>query len=159
MRRLAIGGLVLSFATPAATEEPAPPLPAVALPPALGRVLRDYERAWQGRDAEALAELFAEDGFVLASFRPPVRGRDAIRAAYGSAGGGLALRALAYATEGSVGYIVGAFGRAPGAEDSGKFVLALKRVGDRWLIAADIDNSSRPQRAAPTTTPAPATPP
>ena len=47
----------------------------VALPPELARVLRDYERAWRAGDAAALAALFAEDGFVLQSNRPPVRGR------------------------------------------------------------------------------------
>ena len=39
----------------------------VALPPELARVLTDYEKAWQARDAAALAALFAEDGFVLPS--------------------------------------------------------------------------------------------
>jgi ketosteroid isomerase-like protein len=122
-------------------------LPSITLPPALDRVLRDYERAWQARDAEALAALFAEEGFVLASGRPPVRGRDAIRAAYAGAGGPLVLRALAYATKGSVGYIIGAFGPAAG-EDRGKFVLTLRRgPRGRWLITADMDNSS--QRSPP----------
>ncbi|MFI4943430.1 MAG: hypothetical protein ACHP85_09210, partial [Burkholderiales bacterium] len=46
----------------------------VTLPPALARVLRDYESAWQKKDARALAALFAEDGFVLAGGTPPVRG-------------------------------------------------------------------------------------
>ena len=122
-------------------QSPAP-LPSVKLPPALDRVLRDYERAWQARDAGGLAALFAEDGFVLAGGRPAVRGRDAIRAAYAGAGGPLALRALGYAAEGSIGYIVGVYGPAPGRE-RGKFVLTLRRGPDeRWLITADIDNSS-----------------
>jgi alpha,alpha-trehalase len=125
-------------------------LSSVALPPALDRLLRDYERAWQARDPAALAELFAEEGFVLASGRPPVRGRSAIRAAYSDGGGPLALRALAYATEGPVGYIIGMYGARAG-EDTGKFVLALRRGDDgRWLIAADIDNSNRrPRPPAP----------
>jgi ketosteroid isomerase-like protein len=158
MRSIAAGCLVVlstSFAARAQEPPAAAPLPSVTLPPALERVLRDYERAWQARDAKGLAELFADDGFVLASGRPPARGRDAIRAAYANAGGALALRALAYATEGSTGYIIGAFGRAAGGEDSGKFVLALKRVGDRWLIAADIDNSSQQPRPRPQPTPTP----
>jgi hypothetical protein len=128
----------------AATSEPpsAAALPSVKLPPALDRVLRDYERAWQARDADGLAKLFAEDGFVLAGGRPAVRGRQAIRAAYAGAGGPLALRPLGYAAEGTVGYIVGVYGPAPGRE-RGKFVLTLRRgPGDRWLITADIDNSS-----------------
>ena len=102
MLSLAFAGLVL-LQQPA--QESAAQ-PSVTLPPALERVLRDYERAWQAKDAKGLAELFAEDGFVLASGRPPARGREAIRAAYASSGGALALRALAYATEGNVGYII-----------------------------------------------------
>lgn len=158
MRSLVAGCLVVlssAFATRAQEPSPAAPLPSVALPSALERVLRDYERAWQAKDPKALAELFAEDGFVLASGRPPVTSREAIRAAYANAGGALALRALAYSTEGPVGYIIGAFGRAAGGEDSGKFILALKKVGDRWMIAADIDNSSRPPRPMPQPTPSP----
>lgn len=148
-------------AAPPPEPAPAPRLPSVMLPPELDRVLRDYERAWQAHDAAGLAALFAEDGFVLANSRPPVRGREAIRAAYAGAGGPLALRALAYATEGPVGYIIGAFGRVKDGEDSGKFVLALRRGEDgRWLIAADMDNSNRrpsapPAGATPAATPRP----
>ena len=118
-------------------------LPSVNLPPALDRVLRDYERAWQAKDAAGLAALFTEDGFVLSNGKPPVRGRDAIRVAYANSGGPLALRALAHATDGNVGYIIGAFGPTKDEPDSGKFNLALRRVKGEWLIAADMDNSNR----------------
>ena len=133
------------------------PLPSVSLPPELDRVLRDYERAWQARDAAGLAQLFAEDGFVLAAGNPPVRGRAAIRAAYEGAGGPLALRPVAYSVEGAIGYIIGAFAHGAGAEERGKFVLALRRDGDgRWLIAADMDNANqRTPRPAPTVAPVP----
>jgi ketosteroid isomerase-like protein len=134
---------LLLLASIAASDE-VKPLPSVQLPPELDRVLRDYETAWRAHDPEALAVIFAEDGFVLSSTKPPVRGRAAIREAYAHAGGPLALRALAFETNGSVGYIIGAFGRTEGGPDSGKFVLALRRVGERWLITADIDNSSHP---------------
>ena len=76
-------------------------LPSVPLPPELARVLTDYERAWQQKDAAALAALFAENGFVLSSGVPPVRGRAAIQKHYSGQGGPLSLRALAYAAEGS----------------------------------------------------------
>src|SRR5688572_10747688 len=56
---------------PAPAAAPAPTLPSVALPAALDRVLRDYERAWRANDAPALAALFAEDGFVMQGGRPP----------------------------------------------------------------------------------------
>jgi ketosteroid isomerase-like protein len=123
-------------------------LPSVTLPPALARVLRDYERAWLAGDAAALAALFAEDGFVLQGGRPPVRGRAAIQAAYAGQGGApLRLRALAYATGDTVGYIIGAYGYAPEQGDIGKFTLTLRRAPNgRWLIASDMDNMSRPAR-------------
>lgn len=139
-------------APPPASPAPAPtpaavPLPSVALPPDLDRVLRDYETAWQHRDAAALADLFAEDGFVLAQGKPPVRGRAAIREAYADAGGALSLRALAYATEGPLGYILGGFTRRAGEPDAGKFVLTLRRgAGGRWLIVSDMDNPNHPPR-------------
>ncbi len=151
MRLLSIACLVLTVALPLSaqpTPAVAPAIPSVTLPPELDRVLRDYERAWQGRDAAGLAALFTEDGFVLSNGKPPVRGRAAIREAYAKSGGPLALRALAFTTEGKVGYIIGAFGGKPGDPDWGKFVLALRRGDDgRWQIAADMDNENR--RAGP----------
>jgi ketosteroid isomerase-like protein len=154
--KLAIPLVLLILAVPAGvgsqSPDAPPPLPSVDLPPALDRVLRDYERAWRARDPAALAALFAEDGFVLANGRPPVRGRAAIRDAYQDSGGPLALRALAYATEGPVGYIIGAYGPQAGEKDAGKFVLTLRREKDgRWSIAADMDNASqhRPRPPAP----------
>lgn len=121
-------------------------LASVELPEALSRVLVDYESAWQRKDAGALAALFAEDGFVLSSGVPPVRGRAAIGKHYAGQGGPLSLRALAYATEGSTGYIIGGFARHKGEEDVGKFTLTLRKSQDgRWLIVSDMDNgNSRP---------------
>ena len=129
--------------------------PSVTLPPEIDRVLRDYERGWRAHDADALAALFTEDGFALSSGAPPVRGRAAIREKYAKAGGPLDLRAIAFSTDGTVGYVVGVYSHGPGQPENGKFVLALKRDGDRWLIAADMDNSSRPApRPSPPPSPA-----
>ncbi|WP_329843879.1 nuclear transport factor 2 family protein [Stenotrophomonas sepilia] len=129
--------------------EPAQPLPDAALPAPLDRVLRNYEQAWRGGDARALAALFAEDGFVLQSNQPPVRGRTAIEAAYAGQGGSpLRLRALAYAVEGNTGYIVGAYSYGNNVGDTGKFTLTLKRERDGpWLIFSDMDNSNAPPPA------------
>lgn len=123
-------------------------LPDVPLPAALDRVLRDYEQAWRRGDALALAALFAEDGLVLQSSQPPVRGRDAIRAAYAGQGGSpLRLRALAYSVDGNSGYIIGAYRYGSAVGDAGKFTLTLKRSGDGpWLIFSDMDNSNAPPR-------------
>src|SRR5262245_25223202 len=60
---LAVCLLTAGRSAPEAAEPPLPPT--VTLPAPLARVLTDYEVAWRGKDAAALAALFAEDGFVL----------------------------------------------------------------------------------------------
>ena len=122
--------------------------PSVQLPPELGRVLRDYEQAWSHGDASALAKLFADDGFVLSPGKSMVRGRAAVEEAYRENGGApLALRAVAFATEGKVGYIIGAYAERAGDPDRGKFTLTLRRESSgRWLIVSDMDNGNQPRR-------------
>jgi ketosteroid isomerase-like protein len=132
---------LLVGASPAAPEQIQ--YPTVTLPAQLARVLADYEMAWQNKDANALAAIFAEDGFVLSDGAPPVRGRDQIARHYARAGGPLALRPLAFATDGSIGYIIGGFARHKGEPDSGKFTLTLRRSSEgRWLITSDMDNGN-----------------
>lgn len=143
---------LLSVAAPAARAQdtPPPPLPSVTLPAEVERVLRDYERNWAAGDEAALAALFTEDGFILQNGRPPVRGRANIQQAYASSQGALRLRALGYAVDDSVGYIIGAYGYGEGDADMGKFVLALRRTpGGPWQIAADIDNGNQQPRRPP----------
>jgi ketosteroid isomerase-like protein len=119
--------------------------PSVSLPPELARVLTDYERAWSKGDSAGLAQLFAEDGFVLSRENPAVRGRAAIGRFYSGPGGPLSLRAMAFATEGNVGYIIGGYSDRPGAPDDGKFTLTLrKEASGRWLIVSDMDNGNAP---------------
>ena len=146
--RIFAGVLSLVVGAARGAEAPTPlPLPSIALPPELARVLTDYEAAWRAKDAAALARLFAEDGFVLQRNKPPVRGRAAIERAYTGAGGPLSLRALSYAAEGSVGYIIGAYSARTGEPDDGKFTLTLRKGSDgRWLIVSDMDNGNRPPR-------------
>jgi hypothetical protein len=131
---------------PLSPQPPLPPLRAVILPPALDRVLRDYERFWRTGNADALSELFTADGFV-ARRGGWIRGRVAIRDAYAGVGSDLRLRPLAYAIADSVGYIVGAYGYGDTAStrDAGRFLLALRQsAGTQWLIAADLDGTNRP---------------
>lgn len=128
------------------TPEPPKSLPSVTLPPALQRVLTDYEKAWQAKDADALSKLFAEDGFVLPSYNPPIRGRENIKKFYTGQGGDLSLRAFAFSNQGSTGYIIGGYTSAKGQPDTGKFTLTLKKVGDRWMIMSDMDNGNAPRR-------------
>lgn len=157
--------LLLCLLTPAlaaaqpSVPAPVAPLPSIALPAEMERVLRDYERGWQASDAAALAALFTEDGMVLGNGRPPVRGRAAVQEAYTGAGGPLALRALAFGGDDTVGYIIGGFAQREAEPDMGKFVLVLRREpGGSWRIAADMDNLNAMPRRAPASAPAAPTP-
>lgn len=135
---------LLIAAAPNAAAAQAQTHESVDLPPEIERVLRDYEDGWNGQDAAALAGLFSPDGFVMSPNRPPVRGREAIQERYtGSGGGGLILRALDYAAEGNIGFIIGGYRYSDDGPDMGKFILALKRAADgTWQIAADMDNGN-----------------
>jgi ketosteroid isomerase-like protein len=136
---------MLIVVAPASAQQPTEAdAPSVTLPPALARVLTDYEAAWQKRDAPSLAALFAKDGFVLPSGHAPVRGRAAIETYYTGRGGPLSLRAFAYAVDGTVGYILGGYTSEKGRPDLGKFTLTLRKsAGSRWLIVSDMDNPNR----------------
>jgi ketosteroid isomerase-like protein len=128
----------------AAADQSSPQPPSVKLPHDLARVLTDYEAGWRAGDGAALAQLFDEDGFVLPTGDPAVKGRAAIQRYYKGPGGPLLLRAFAFATEGSVGYIIGGFSRQEGQPDVGKFTLTLRKSTDgRWLIVSDMDNGNR----------------
>lgn len=134
---------------------PAATLPSIALPPAIDRVLRDYEKAWAAKDDEALARLFTSDGYALPNGQPPAAGATAIRAAYAqNAGMPLALRALHYAESADMAYIIGGFSGEAGKPDFGKFVLVLRRGTDGiWRIAADMDNANALPKRAPAAKP------
>jgi ketosteroid isomerase-like protein len=125
---------------PAVTTEMVPP--AIALPPALDRVLRDYERAWRDGNGPGLAALFTDDGFAVQSGSPIRQGRAAIAQGITRPGGALQLTAYAVSVSDTVGYIVGGYRYPQSTGPGGRFVLALRMGADgRWLIAADLDNS------------------
>ena len=161
MRHAVLAAMLLgasAVVTPIRAQNPAPaaaeavPPPSIKLPPELDRVLRDYERAWRSGDATAVAALFAEDGFILQSGRQAVRGRAAIATAYkGQAGGPLRLRAFAYATADTTGYILGAYGYGEGENvpDMGKYTVTLRRSrGGPWQLFSDMDNGNQQRRQA-----------
>lgn len=147
MRRiLATAVLAMLVATPMHGQGAGAEQPGVQLPPELDRVLRDYESRFR-IGGDTLAALFTPDGFVLPSGELPVKGRGRIAQYYSRAGGPLALRAIAYATEGNVGYILGGYRYGTDTTDMGKFTLTLRKGADgRWLIVSDMDNSNRRPR-------------
>lgn len=138
---LALAALALPRA---AAAQAAWPLPTVELPPALARVLRDYEVAWKAGDGARLAEVFTSDGFVLSNGELPQRGTAKIAATLTRPSGDLKLVAFAWATADTVGYIVGGYRYPDTVGPGGKFVLALRKdASGKWRIAADIENSSQ----------------
>ncbi len=155
MRRLGACALVLVGLTLAGPRslrgqsaggaaEPPASLPSVELPGELARVLRDYERHWSEGRAEELAALFSEEGLIVTG-GSWIRGRAAIQEAYRNAAGPLRLRAIEYASQGDVGYIIGAYGYGESlpVQDSGMFVLTLRRDSSgRWLIVSDLDRGA-----------------
>lgn len=139
-----IAGVRAGAQTPQARPDTQTP-PAVSLPPAFDRVLRDYEAAWRDGDGSRLAALFTEDGFAVQSGSPIRRGRAAIADGLTKPGGTLQLTAYAYSSSANVGYIVGGYRYPTTVGAGGRFVLALRSGPDgRWLIAADLDNSGPP---------------
>jgi len=136
--------LLLAFGTGIASSQQVstPADTSIVLPPELARVLTDYEAGWKAGDANALAMLFTEDGFVLPSGQLPVRGRAAIRKLYNRGGLPLSLRAFAYGMKEEVGYIIGGYSSERGKPDDGKFTLTLRKTDGRWLIVSDMDNSN-----------------
>lgn len=116
--------------------------PSAELPDELQRVLTDYETHWAANDAEALANLFTEDGFILRPRNNPTRGRDDIEEAYKNSGGDLKLRAYDFQIEGNLAYILGGYTYGNRTEDVGKFTLVLKKVSGTWLIHSDMDNGN-----------------
>lgn len=144
MRSVLLGIVLLVLGAGRVVSQPASTSAeaSVTLPPALARVLTDYEKGWRAGDAAALALLFTEDGFVLSPRHPPVRGRAAIKKLYTGPGSPLSLRAFTYAMDGDVGYIIGGYSSEQGKPDEGKFTLTLRQTHERWLIASDMDNQN-----------------
>jgi hypothetical protein len=148
-----VGALTVVIAAARAGAQPAPQTPsdmqvpsAITLPPALDRVLRDYEAAWRDGDGRRLAELFTADGFAVQSGSPIRRGRTAIAGGLTKPGGSLHLTAYAYSSSDNIAYIIGGYRYPTTTGLGGRFVLTLERGPDRqWLIAADLDNSGPPQ--------------
>ena len=141
--RRVLGGLALaamSLLPGAAQAQSSLPIEPVELPAELDRVLRDYETAWRAGDEQGLAALFTENGFVMQNGRAAVRGREAIQQVYANSQGALYLSAWDFSVEGDTGFIIGGFALGPGDPEVGKFVLTLRRVGDRWFIHSDMDS-------------------
>jgi uncharacterized protein (TIGR02246 family) len=106
-----------------------------------------YVAASNQGDAEALAELYADDALLLPPDHEPIHGREAIVEFWRrGTDQGLEVSALRLEIDGDLAYMVGRYRLPPTQEeaaDSGQYVLCLKRQADgAWKLTADIWNGS-----------------
>jgi uncharacterized protein (TIGR02246 family) len=124
--------------------------------PELTRVSVAYAAAMRAGDAKTAAAVFAEDGTDLQPGAAPVRGRAAIEAYYR----GLfatcnfakfELTETESRIAGDVGFLTGttrvAVAGAP--EETGKYLVVLKRSGDAWKVAYAMHNEDRSSAGSP----------
>ena len=106
-----------------------------------------YVAASNEGDADALADLYAEDALLLPPDHEPIQGRPAIVEFWRQGTDmGLEVSTLRLEVHGDVAYTVGRYRLPPTDEetaDSGQYVLCLKRQPNgAWKLTADIWNGS-----------------
>jgi len=117
-------------------------------------VANAYVTAMLASDAASAAALYREDAVEMPNCRPLVKGRPAIEQYFrGLMKGGKITTFVLTHTESSISgdtaYDVGTYTQrlsTPGGivDDTGKYVVMLKRTGGDWKVAYSIHNSDRP---------------
>lgn len=124
--------------------------------PNITKIADAYVKATLAGDANAIAALYTEDAVEMPPNQPAVKGRAAILAYYEKQLSDPSMKISAFSldhlettSEGGVGYDVGTYrqtmtgGKAP-MNDTGKFVVLLKKNGGQWRVAYAIYNSDQP---------------
>jgi ketosteroid isomerase-like protein len=106
----------------------------------------EFFQAGAERDADRMAELFAEDAVVQVANMPPIEGRDAIRELYGNMFGFLTRseatpEALRISDGGDMAYGTGSTSnefRGPEGpmRYSGKYLLVWRKLAGDWMVVA-----------------------
>jgi uncharacterized protein (TIGR02246 family) len=175
MSRLPILAVLCLAAATASAQEPAEPdAPAAAEaapaePPKF--TARDavdagnyfFRKAFEARDAQAIAELYTEDGRVIAPNAEPAAGREAIAAFWAGAmqdTKSVRLETLSVEAEGNLAYEEGVAHLTANDESltEARYVVVWKRIGRRWHLHLDIWNAG-PAEVLPVAAPPPAEPP
>lgn len=107
----------------------------------------------KARDAAGVAALFAEDGAVYWTNRPPTSGPEAIEAFMRrqfaenpSGGGSFAPDRVDVAASGDLAVEQGVY---DSPTDAGRYLTVYRKVGGEWKVAADMSLSARPHGGAP----------
>ncbi|MBA3511404.1 MAG: SgcJ/EcaC family oxidoreductase [Sphingomonas sp.] len=123
------------------------------------QAIRDNIARWlqliKANDSAAIAQLYADDGVVMAPNQPLVTGREAI-AQYWQSMNAMPEATLTFQPErieissaGDMALDRGTyrFTAKPGGQtidDTGKYLVVWKKVGADWKVAADMFNSDKP---------------
>jgi uncharacterized protein (TIGR02246 family) len=122
--------------------------------PAIVAVADQYLKATQAGDAAAVAALYTDDAVEMPPNSPAVKGKAAIQQYYekqfkGAKISGFTLTHLESRASGDSGHDVGTYRQtvtpagAAAMQDTGKYVVILKRVGGAWKVAYAIYNSDQ----------------
>lgn|SRR5262249_7966020 len=120
---------------------------------AIEKAIAAWEKAFNAKDAAAVAKLYTEDATLLPPGSPAVKGRANIQSffeSFISAGGSDAkLRVVQVESSGDMAYEIGAFEavlpqpQGGTARGSGKYVVIWKRQSDGLVkLAVDIFNAN-----------------
>lgn len=113
---------------------------------------KDWEKAFNSGNGEAVAALYTEDAKRLPYQAPTVSGNSAIpanvKASYEAGAVKIKLVVLGAESQGSMGWGHGTY-ELMDAEgktvQKGKWMNVSKKVGGKWLIHADIWNTDAPE--------------
>jgi uncharacterized protein (TIGR02246 family) len=125
-------------------EPEAPPKPSVRDAVDAGNYL--FLKAFDARDAKAIAELYTEDARVIAPGAEPAAGRAAIAAFWAGAmqaTKSVRLETLSVESDGDLAFEDGVVHLTAndGSESAERYVVVWKRVGRRWHLHRDIWNA------------------
>lgn len=124
---------------------------------ALNAVTQAWQSAYAAGNADAIAELYAEDALVAAPDRPAVVGRAAIREMVAADIAGAQAAGMTLNISESVGGVSGDLGWNSGTwtatdasgtvVDSGNYLSVSKKVDGKWLYIRDMWNSDQVKEA------------
>ena len=117
----------------------------------------DWARHWNAGELDGVVAAYAEDAVYLPPHHQAVHGRDAIReylkVPLGHGVSGLAFEVTYIKQQGPIAWDVGAYRmnipQSDGTQkqDRGKYLSVWRRVGKKWLLAADAWSSDLPPSA------------
>jgi uncharacterized protein (TIGR02246 family) len=127
--------------------------------PAITKLAKEFADTFNTKDAAKLATLYTDDAVVSPPNEPAVRGRSSIEAffkkMFTQGVTDLVLMPAESAISGTQAYEAGSYtlsvkpASGPTINDKGKYVVVLKQVGGKWLLAHDIFNSDLAPPGAP----------